>query len=189
MRPAWISQGMQKSSAGISFTLSLLDPALPHTSQGAFQAAGCKCSPTREFCSGQKLLRISIAGGTNTIKGNHWFPDWMCFLFWHRFAHCKCCFMLIVPQTPHQVPLYTSVPPCRGAGRDNPCWELRGDVRHYFHCQWFAEFGVAAQEEQVEDIKMHRSTQCMAKCSFTGKLLSFRELSDTRVINHNCVQS
>lgn len=160
-----------------------------HTSQGAFQAAGFTCSPAGN--SWQSVLRVSISQhhwGTDTVKGNHWFPDSMCFLVWHRLQVQFWCWLLPRFLTKS---LFASQLPHAQVMRWFWSEALRWCQALFLLPVMSAEFvfGVAAQEEQGEDIKMQRSTQCMPKCSFTGRLLSFRELSATRVINHNCVQS
>lgn len=81
---------MQRSSAGISFTLPLL--IQPFYTHPEVHSRLLDANVPQQGSSWQNVPRVSIRDrwGMSTVKGRHWFPDWMCFLFWHRFAHCKC---------------------------------------------------------------------------------------------------
>lgn len=104
---------------------------------------------------------------------------------------CSAVVLLTVPQTAHQVCFHLSSLLHRVLGEMIPLGSsevMPGIVLLPVMSAGFV-FGVAAQAEQGEDLKMQGSAQWMPECSFTGKLLSLRELSGTDVINHNCVQS
>lgn len=159
-------------------------PSHPHSwiqpshTQGAFQAAGCECS----LLLAEREVPAQWRGATDFLTE--------CAFYFGTDLHLQLLFwcwlfprLLTRSLFPSQLLHAQGEMILTGSSKVMPGIILLPVMSAGFI------FGVAAQAEQGQDTKMQRRTQCMPKCSFTGKLLSFRELSGTRVINHNCVQS
>lgn len=113
MRPDWIYQGMQESSAGISFTPSLLDPALLPTHPKVHSRLWIHWFSSRELLAECAVGQHPSASLRYRHSEREPLISWLNVLFiWAQIA--SAILMLTVLQISDQVSLCISAPPCTG---------------------------------------------------------------------------